>query len=289
MYNHILLKYNAYKTHFFNLFPKKSYNMLKKNILLFSVLITPALIFSQVGINTADPKTTLDINGSLSNREATVSVVSNTVSITPNMSQYKIIGTATTDFTITADPGNIDGQRLVIFNNTTGGYTGSLNGINIANGYAVEFIYSNNGWRSTSYNSSIVSLYSSQIKIPPHANSGIPVADFTNHSNAAYDYNNWNVISKTSTSVTTTTPAKMQIIYEYQGTPFNLNKLYPLFTAGNNTNYPDTYLVNFIDISNSTGKTRITVVVNRIDNLNTSTANWAGTFLINFILINSTL
>lgn len=81
----------------------------------------------------------------------------------------------------------------------------------------------------------------------------------------------------------------MQIIYEYQGTPFNLNKLYPLFTAGNNTNYPDTYLVNFIDISNSTGKTRITVVVNRIDNLNTSTANWAGTFLINFILINSTL
>ena len=267
-----------------------------KKIVYITALSLSTIAYSQVGINTSDPKATLDINGSLANRESIVSIASNAVTITPNMSQYRITGTATADFTITVGAASIDGQRLVIFNNTTGGYTGKLNNINISNGFAVEFIYSNGAWRSTSYNSSIVSVYSSQVKIPPHrdATQGTGVADFTNHGNSAYDFNNWWVISKTSTAAATGYPAKMTIVYEYQGTPFSLNKLYPIYTAGNNTNYPDTFLVNFININNDSGKTRMTVVVNRMDNFTVSTtsstsANWSGTFLINFLLINSSL
>lgn len=102
---------------------------MKKNITTLFALIISAIAFSQVGINTEDPKTTLDINGSLANRESIVSIASNAVTITPNMSQYRITGTATADFTITAGAASIEGQRLVIFNNTTGGYTGKLNNI----------------------------------------------------------------------------------------------------------------------------------------------------------------
>lgn len=269
---------------------------MKKILYSIVTLIFYSLVFGQVGINTSDPKATLDINGSLANRESIVSIASNAVTITtPNMSQYRITGTATADFTITVGAASIDGQRLVIFNDTTGGYTGKLNNINISNGFAVEFIYSNGAWRSTSYNSSIVSVYSSQVKIPPHrdATSGTGVPDFSNHGNATYDFNNWHVISKTSTAAATGYPAKMTIVYEYQGTPFSLNKIYPIYTAGNNTSYNDTFLVNFIDISNSTGKTRMTVAVIRMDNFTVSTtstsANWSGTFLINFLLINSSL
>ena len=266
-----------------------------KKIVYITALSLSTIAYSQVGINTSVPKATLDINGSLANRESIVYIASNAVTITPNMSQYRIDGTATADFTITVGAASIEGQRLVIFNDTTGGYAGKLDNINIANGFAVEFIYSNGAWRSTAFNSSIVSVYSSQVKIPPHANatSGSGVADFSNHGISAYDFNNWHVISKVSTPAANGNPAKMKIVYEYQGTPFSLNKLYPIYTAGNNTSYPDTFLVNFININNDTGKTRMTVVVNRMDNLtasNSSTsANWAGTFLINFLLINSSL
>lgn len=270
-----------------------------KKIVYITALSLSTIAYSQVGINTSDPKATLDINGSLANRESIVPIASNAVNITPNMSQYRITGTAEADFTITVGAASIEGQRLVIFNDTTGGYAGKLDNINISNGFAVEFIYSNGAWRSTSYNSSIVSVYSSQVKIPPHANAtgNTAVTDFTNHSNTAYDLNNWHVISKASKPASGGYPAKMTIVYEYQGTPFNLNKLYPIYTAGNKTSYPDTFLVNFINISNNnvnnTVKTRMTVVVNRMDNFTVSTtdtsANWAGTFLINFLLINSSL
>lgn len=261
-----------------------------KKIVYITALSLSTIAYSQVGINTSDPKATLDINGSLANRESIVSIASNAVTITPNMSQYRITGTATADFTITVEAAPIEGQRLVIFNDTTGGHAGKLGSMNISNGFAVEFIYSNGAWRSTAFNSSIVSVYSSQVKIPPHASAtgGTAVADFTNHSNTAYDVNNWHIFSKASTAATSGIPAKMTIVYEYQGTPFNLDKLYPIFTAGNNTNYPDTFLVNFINISNVAGKTRMTVVVNRMDNFTVS-PNWSGTFLINFLLINSSL
>lgn len=265
-----------------------------KKIVYITALSLSTIAYSQVGINTSNPKATLDINGSLANREDIVPIASNAVTITPNMSQYRITGTATADFTITVGAASIEGQRLVIFNDTTGGYAGKLGSMNISNGFAVEFIYSNGAWRSTAFNSSIVSVYSSQVKIPPHANATAgAVEDFTNHSKSAYDFNNWHVFSKTSTAAANGYPAKMTIVYEYQGTPFSLNKLYPIYTAGNNTSFPDTFLVNFINISNSTGKTRMTVVVNRMDNFTVSTtstsANWSGTFLINFLLINSSL
>ena len=266
-----------------------------KKIVYITALSLSTIAYSQVGINTSDPKATLDINGSLANRESIVPIASNAVNITPNMSQYRITGTAEADFTITVEDASIDGQRLVIFNNTTGGYTGKLNNINISNGFAVEFIYSNGAWRSTTFNSSIVSVYSSQVKIPPHASAtgGTAVADFSDHTITSYDVNNWHVISKTSTAAADGNSAKMVIVYEYQGTPFSLNKLYPIYTAGNDSSFPDTFLVNFIKISNSTGKTRMTVVVNRMDKFTVSadsnSANWAGTFFINFLLINSTL
>ena len=266
-----------------------------------AILAGTALAYSQtgnVGINTASPKTTLDINGTLANRQTVVELSSNAAAIgTPTMSQYRISGTATADFTVTANAGNVEGQRLVIFNNTSGGFNGAFKGITIKNGYAVEFIYSNGDWRPTSSNTTVFSTYSSQVKIPPHANAngnaGVP--DFTSHANTNYDTNNWWVISKASTAAAPGKPAKMELVYEYQGTPFSLDKLYPILTAANNTSFPDTYLANLMSIKNNgtNGKTRMTVAVNRVDNQIVSTTdtsgNWAGIFLINFLLINSSL
>ena len=61
----------------------------------------------------------------------------------------QLTGAATAAVAITAPIAPNAGQRLIIYNNTTGGFGATLNSINIPNGQALEFVYSNTGWRST--------------------------------------------------------------------------------------------------------------------------------------------
>lgn len=126
--------------------------MILKKLLLIGLLSVNTVLFAQagnVGINTTSPGTTLDVNGAITNRETTVAVSGNAVTIPANISQAQLTGAATATVTITAPTAPNAGQRLVIFNNTTGGFGATLNGVTIPNGKALEYVYSNSGWRST--------------------------------------------------------------------------------------------------------------------------------------------
>ncbi|HCA08928.1 tail fiber domain-containing protein [Chryseobacterium sp.] len=103
----------------------------------------------RVGINTTAPGTTLDVNGAITNRETSIAVSANTVSIPANTSQIQLTGAATADVTVTAPAAPNSGQRLIVYNNTTGDFGAILNGNTVLNGQAVEFIYSNGAWRTT--------------------------------------------------------------------------------------------------------------------------------------------
>ncbi|SHM75084.1 hypothetical protein [Chryseobacterium polytrichastri] len=78
--------------------------------------------FAQVGINTTTPGTTLDVNGAITNRETTVAVASNSATIPTNVSQVRLKGAATAVIAITGSNPPNSRQRLIIYNNTTGGF-----------------------------------------------------------------------------------------------------------------------------------------------------------------------
>lgn len=124
-----------------------------------------------------------------------------------------------------------------------------------------------------------VSFQSFQLRIPPHNST---VVDFTNHANTAYDADNWWVISKSSVAPGTNIPARMTIVYEYQGGAFpDPAQIFPQLTAGNNSSYPDVFAPAFINLATVGGKTRLTVSVARADH---SGLQWGGTFLLNVLL-----
>ncbi|MDQ1855232.1 hypothetical protein [Chryseobacterium sp. WLY505] len=102
-----------------------------------------------VGIAIDSPGTTLDVNGAITNRETALAVAGNAVTIPANISQVQLTGAATATVTITAPTAPNAGQRIIVYNNTTGGFGASLGGVTIPNGKALEYVYSNSGWRST--------------------------------------------------------------------------------------------------------------------------------------------
>ncbi len=102
-----------------------------------------------VGVATASPGTTLDVNGAITNRETALTVAGNAVTIPANVSQVQLTGAAAATVTITAPAAPNAGQRIIVYNNTTGGFGASLGGVTIPNGKALEYVYSNSGWRST--------------------------------------------------------------------------------------------------------------------------------------------
>ena len=101
-----------------------------------------------VGVGTANPGTTLDVNGALTNRETEVTVSGNAVTIPANTSMVRITGTATNSISVTVPAAPKPGQRLIVFNNTVGGFGSVLNSISVPNGKALEFVYSGGGWQS---------------------------------------------------------------------------------------------------------------------------------------------
>ncbi|MGR3857530.1 MULTISPECIES: hypothetical protein [Chryseobacterium] len=131
----------------------KTYSKMNtKNLFSIGLSLVSLSLFAQtgnVGINTTTPGTTLDVNGAITNRETAVNVAGNTAAVPANISQVKLTGSATATVSISAPTAPNAGQRLVIFNNTSGGFGATLNGVTIPNSKALEFVYSNGGWRST--------------------------------------------------------------------------------------------------------------------------------------------
>ena len=141
---------------------------MKKLLFLGAFCTFSVMFYGQVGINTSTPGTALDVNGAITNRETTVAVTGNAATIPANVSQVQLTGAASSIVAVTAPSAPNAGQRLVVYNNTTGGFAAVLNSITIPNGQATEFAYSNGNWRAT--------------------NGGIPVGG-----------SNWNLLGNTGT------------------------------------------------------------------------------------------
>lgn len=121
---------------------------MKRIFTFFSAIFLLNFSYAQVGIGTTTPGTALDVVGAITNRETSVAVSGNAVTIPANTSLVQITGTATGTITVNAPAAPNAGQRLIIYNNSTGGFGSLLNGITIPTGFAGEFIYSNSGWQS---------------------------------------------------------------------------------------------------------------------------------------------
>ncbi|WP_415325756.1 hypothetical protein [Chryseobacterium sp. MMS23-Vi53] len=126
---------------------------MKSKFLIFLILNIGIHIFNaqqgSVGIDLSNPGTKLDINGGITNREIQIPALSNSVTIPGNTSFVQITGLATGDIDVSAPTAPNPGQRLIIYNNTSGGFDAFLNGVIIPNGTALEFVYSNTDWRGT--------------------------------------------------------------------------------------------------------------------------------------------
>ena len=120
--------------------------MKSKILLLFFITY---FSFAQTGINTTDPRTTLDVNGAVTRREVSFTVASNVANINTQTSLANITGTATNTVTVTAYTPTINGHILTISNNTTGGFNATFAGTTIHNGQAVIFVYTNGAWKTT--------------------------------------------------------------------------------------------------------------------------------------------
>ena len=282
---------------------------------LLSIIVFSALsLNAQVGINKNLPTSTLDVNGSLSANyrqvtAATYTLADNDCYVTyngtanstftlPNIGSgsssyagrvYKIKNVSAFNITLQASGGNtlrVDNTAVSTLTIPTGAYAEVVNNNNTTGG-TWDISY------ATLPRPSNVEIYGAQLSIPPHAG----VADWTGHSNTGYDTGTgtdvWWVISKASTSYIVgsgySNASRMTIVYEYQGTPFNITNMNPILTAGNNSSFPDVFIASFLNLANNgtAGRTRLTVSVARVDfvgNNFTNNSNWTGTFLLNLLL-----
>lgn len=119
-----------------------------KKIIYFLIFI-PFITVAQVGIDTTDPRTALDVNGAITNREVSFTVASNAANINTETSLANLIGTATALITVSSFTPTVNGCRLIVSNNTTGGFGATFAGMTIPNGQAIEFVYSNGAWKTT--------------------------------------------------------------------------------------------------------------------------------------------
>ncbi len=273
---------------------------------------------AQVGIRTTTPNSTLAVAGSLGADYKQITATAYNITATDHYITYDgaanatftlpVIGTGTTSYTgriykiknisassitLQASSGNtlrIDNTPVSSFVIPTGAYAEVVNNSNTTGGtWDLSF--------TVLPKPSNVEIYGVQLSIPPHGNGSPGVNDWTGHSVTSYDTGTgtdaWWVISKASTTYAHTAgysnASRMTIVYEYQGTPFNVNNMYPILTAGNNSSFPDVFTASFVSLANNgtSGKTRLTVSVSRIDFIGTNgsnNSNWTGTFLLNLLL-----
>ena len=117
-------------------------------------------------------------------------------------------------------------------------------------------------------------------------------------SNYSGTYKITRASNSSSNYVTNLQPSKVTLVYEYQGPAFeNIDKVYPIMTCGNDSNFPDVFLATFESLENvlvnGTTRTRLKVIVTRLDLMGKRTSSspsqisdWTGTFFINLLLAN---
>ncbi|PIF46548.1 hypothetical protein CLU96_3586 [Chryseobacterium sp. 52] len=279
-------------------------------------LIWGLSVSAQVGIGTTRPNSTLAVAGSVGADYKQITATTYNITATDHYVTYDgtgnatftlpVIGTGTTSYTgriyklknisassitLQASSGNtlrIDNTPVTSFVIPTGAYAEVVNNSNTTGGtWDLSF--------TVLPKPSNVEIYGVQLIIPPHANGTAPIADWTGHTNSSFDSgtgtDSWWIISKASTTFAHTAAfsnaSRMMLVYEYQGTPFNVTNMYPILTAGNNSSFPDIFTASFVSLANVSGKTRLTVSVSRIDFIGTNgsnNSNWTGTFLLNLLL-----
>nr|WP_315027493.1 hypothetical protein [uncultured Chryseobacterium sp.] len=237
------------------------------------ILACPLFSSAQVGINTTAPRATVEMIARIPTGTTTPQIKDGLIIPNIDRARAQAIGDNTTTLTPFS-------TLVFVSNVATGSAAGSAANITTPGYYYFDTaaLPAPGLWQPIRPTN--VDLYGAQLRIPPHSQY---TADFTNHSNTGYDSDNWWVISKSSVNFTTNQTARMTIVYEFQGTPFNINNLYPQLTAGNNSGFPDIYTANVVALANNGtgGKTRLTVSVGRVDS---SASNWQGTFLLNVLL-----
>ena len=268
--------------------------------------------FSQVGIGTNLPNSTLDVRGSLQTAFKEI-----TSDVQLGLNDYYITYNGLNDATLTlpvvaSAQNSFNGRIYRIKNVTTKKVTIKASGSNtiratnvpvtsfiIEPGCYAEIVNNTNtGASSATWDLSYiaqpyapnVSLYGATLRIPPH---NVIISD---HNNSSYDSgtgtDRWWVVSNTPVSYELQSstnayikPSKMSITYEYQGTPFDLTNLHPVLTVGNISSYPDVFTVSFGGFNTVSNKTRLTLTVSRVDFIGTqsgSNSNWQGAdFFIN--------
>ncbi|GAA5087234.1 hypothetical protein GCM10023210_10000 [Chryseobacterium ginsengisoli] len=277
-------------------------------------------VSGQVGINTSNPNSTLTIDGSLEADYKEITATNYTITSKDHYLSYN--GTSGATFTLPSigigtgsftgriyKIKNLSGFNIMLqasgTNTLRSDNTGAVSAFTIAPGSYVEVVNNSNANGGTwdlfysILSKNNMELYGMQLKIPPHTSGFTPVTDWANHTNTSYDTPAtatdaaWWVISKTSITYAHTAnyhnTSTMNIVYEYQGTPFNLTNMYPLLSPGNNSAYPDVISGSLTTIANNGtgGKTRITASVSRTDfvgNNGTNNSNWSVTFFINVLL-----
>lgn len=283
------------------------------NLFIVTTLFLSNLSIAQVGIGTQVPNSTLDVRGSLQTafKEITASTTlgvndyyvtyNGTAAVTPSpVVTLPIIATGTSSYN-----GRIYRIKNVSTQNVRVQASGSntiratnvpVNSFIVNPGCYVEIVNNTNTGENTanwdlSYTAQPyapnVSLYGATLKIPPHTTT------VSNHNTILYDSGTgtdiWWLISNSSTTFTVSgtniKPSKMTLVYEYQGTGFDLTNLHPLLTVGNTSSYPDVFTVSFGGFTTVANKTRLTLTVSRVDFIGTETtsnSNWlGGEFFVN--------
>jgi hypothetical protein len=163
---------------------------MKKILLLFFI---PYLSFAQIGINTTDPRSTLDVDGGFIHREVSFTVSSNAVNINTDTSLASIIGTATGIVTVSAFVPTINGHILIISNNTTGGFGAMFSGTTIPNGQAISFVYTNSTWKTTMGSSTISTsnLYNSDGTLTSNRTVALGSHTLTFTGTGRTEFQNW--------------------------------------------------------------------------------------------------
>ncbi|SEO94396.1 hypothetical protein SAMN05444671_3937 [Flavobacterium sp. CF108] len=163
-----------------------------KSKILFLFFI-PYLSFAQIGINTTDPRTTLDVNGGVTHREVSFTVASNAVNINTDTSLANITGTATGTVTVTAFVPTINGHILIISNNTTGGFGATFAGTTIPNAQAISFVYTNGAWKTTMGSSTISTnnLYNSDGTLTSNRTVALGSNSLTFAGTGRTEFQNW--------------------------------------------------------------------------------------------------
>jgi hypothetical protein len=113
----------------------------------FFILSTASLFSQNVGINTSNPQTSLDLNGALRNRATTIDVTVASASATHNVGYIILNGTPSMVRTLNITGVANAGTRLLVQNNSTQNCKFPLGTRDIAANMLAEYIYDGVEWK----------------------------------------------------------------------------------------------------------------------------------------------